>query len=383
MKIVLKLRYGSTLIYFGEGCIARYLSRYIEGGWVAVITGRKSARVSGALDDVGGVLREKGVEYIVIDRVTPNPSIDLADEIAREVWEYGAQAIIAIGGGSVIDVAKFVSVISYCGGRAGDYLYWRRRSCGKRLLIAVNLTHGTGSEIDRYAVLTNTITGEKRGISIVYPDVSFDDPRYTATLPRSQTIYTLLDAFYHVYEASTSLYANMFTYTLSKDASHLIVEYSPKTLDQPNNIGYREKLLYASMIAGIAIDQSGTHLIHALEHALSGLNPGLPHGAGLGIIGPRAIKYIHKAVPEQSALMLKPLNPGIKPLSTYSGEAEETMKRFYSEINFDERLSDYGFDRSDLEKAVELVFNGLKYLLDGSPFNLTREIARDILFSGF
>lgn len=72
------------------------------------------------------------------------------------------------------------------------------------------------------------------------------------------------------------------------------------------------------MIAGIAIDMSSTHIIHALEHVLSGLNHMLLHGCGLAIIGPYFIKYIHKAIPKASAYVLKKIDPSIKPLSEYS-----------------------------------------------------------------
>ncbi len=103
--------------------------------------------------------------------------------------------VIAIGGGSVIDTAKVASVVAASGGRVEDYLYFRMKTKRMIPLIAINLTHGTGTEIDRYAVITIDETRGKRGIGIRYPDISFDDPRYTLTLPENQTLYTSLDAF--------------------------------------------------------------------------------------------------------------------------------------------------------------------------------------------
>lgn len=89
-------------------------------------------------------------------------------------------------------------------------------------LYAVNLIHGTGTEIDRYAILTVNENREKRGISIRYNNVSIDDPRYTLSLPKDQTLYTTLDLFYHSYEAISSIDSAPFSDQLYTQAVDLI-----------------------------------------------------------------------------------------------------------------------------------------------------------------
>jgi len=138
-------------------------------------------------------------------------------------------------------------------------------------------------------------------------------------------------------------------------------------------------LLYASMIAGISIDMSSTHIIHALEHVLSGLNPRLPHGCGLATIGPHLIKYIHKAVPEASACVLKTIDPLIKPLSEYSNYASKAVIKFQERHGFNKKLSDYGFSENDLDDIIKMLFNGLRYLTESTPFNITENIIREVI----
>jgi len=382
VKNAFRLRYYDTTLFFGPGVLREKLRENLGGVRRAlVITSRSAARVSGALGDVTSIMRENGIEYVVYDKVQPNPYASTADEAAKVATENNVDAIIAIGGGSVIDVGKTVSIIAPAGIKASELvLNPASLTSGRRLtLVAVNLTHGTGSEVDRYAVLTIDGTIEKRGIAIRYPDVSFDDPLYTRTLSRDQTIYTSLDAFYHAYESATSSFSNQLTITMSREAVEITSSTLPKVLNDPANMDYRSRLLYASMIAGISIDQSMTHLNHALEHAFSGLHPELPHGAGLAILGPMVVYYTHKASPEASAHVLKPLDPGIKPISGDAERAYRAVKEFQESLGFDKRLSDYKVTRDDVEKALEFTVRMIESRYRSIPFKPSLEILRDII----
>ncbi len=373
------LRYGHTKLYFGIGTIDK-LAKYVKSyNNIAIVTGKRSAKLSGALNDLLKILSDYNISYKIYDIVTPNPWASQADELAKLFIEEKHDAVVAIGGGSVIDAAKVASVIALSGGKAVDYLYRRIKPNKMLPLYAINLTHGTGTEIDRYAVLTVNENKEKRGISIRYNDISIDDPKYTLTLPKNQALYTTLDSFYHSYEAITSIDSMPFSDQLSMHAISLINKWLEKALDRPRDIEARYWLLYASMIAGMAIDMSSTHVIHALEHVLSSLNPKLPHGCGLAIIGPQLIKYIHKAVPEASAYALRIIDPSIKPLSEYSSYASRAVIKFQERHGFDKKLSDYGFSRRDIDDIVKMLFNGLRYLAESTPFNIREDIIREVI----
>lgn len=128
------------------------------------------------------------------------------------------------------------------------------------------------------------------------------------------------------------------------------------------------------MIAGISLDISPAHIVHAIEHALSGINPKLAHGCGLALIGARAIYWIHKSS-ENSAKTLKRLTGrDVKSVE----DAEKTFRDFLMECGFVERLGDY-IGRDDFKEVERIVFEPLKYLLNRVNFEFTKEMLYDIL----
>jgi alcohol dehydrogenase len=373
------LQYYDVKLFFGRK-ILREIKPFIqEYKRFGILTGRSSAKISGAYDDVINLLREFDAEYIVYDKISPNPWVSEAEKAGEMLWREGVEAVIAIGGGSVIDAAKVASVIASGGGGFKD-VFRGHRPRNMMPLIAINLTHGTGTEIDRYAVLTTDDTREKHGLDIRYPTISVDDPIYTISLPKDHTIYTSLDAFYHAYEAATSNYRNIFVETLSREAIFIIRENLPVLLKDLSDIERRAMLLYASMIAGIAIDQSSTHLNHAIEHVLSGLEPRLPHGLGLALTGPRVVYYTHKVRPIESARILRTLDPNIKPLEEDAEKAMRIVKEFQESLGVTQRLEDYGFSENDFKKIYSYLTERLRYLYeDSTPFQISEDIIRDII----
>jgi alcohol dehydrogenase len=382
MPMVFVLRYEQTTLYFGVNGLEKAKSFLAGREKVVIVTGKTSAKVSGALGDVEKVLKEFGVSYVIYDNISPNPWASQVEELAKIIWSEGADAVIAIGGGSPIDAAKVASVIAVSGGTVKDYVRGRKPKRSVPLM-AINLTHGTGTEIDRYAVVTLDEEREKHGLSVKYPDVSIDDPRYTLTLDRRQTVYTSLDAFYHSYESATSTVRNLFIESMAREAVRHIVEALPRAVNDLRNVDLRERLLYASMIAGIAIDAGSTHLNHAIEHALSGLQPKLAHGCGLALLGPRLVYYTHKAVPEASASIIRIIDPTVKPVADDAEKAQKAVERFQKEVGFEERLSDYGFTEKDINTVVEYTMKRLGYMYSATPFTVTEEIIRDIVRSAF
>lgn len=117
-----KLRYEGVLLHFGTGTIEKSKNYLRQFEKVVIVTGRSSAKTSGALDDVERVLKELGVNYVLFNKVSPNPWASQAEELAKVVWEEGADAVIAIGGGSPIDVSKIATIIVANGGKIYDYV---------------------------------------------------------------------------------------------------------------------------------------------------------------------------------------------------------------------------------------------------------------------
>jgi alcohol dehydrogenase class IV len=377
-----KFRYGGVELYFGPGSLVENIANKLQGVRRAlIVTSKSAARVSGALRDVLSALDEVGADYVIYDKVSPNPTTAIADEAARAIVEVGADVVVAIGGGSVIDVAKVASVIAGTGVSSREYVLGKRLGPPSTRLVVVNLTHGTGSEINRFAVLTISGTIEKRGVVARYADVSFDDPTYTLTLSREQSLYTTLDAFYHAYEAATSNRSNLLVSTLAEEVVDIVARYLKRVLEDPGDLEARTMLLYASMLAGVCVDVvGGSHLAHAIEHGLSGLKPELPHGAGLAIVGPYVAYYVHKAAPEKSARILRKLDPSIKPSSEMAEAAMKAIMEFQLSAGFNKRLRDYGIEESDISPVLDFVEKMIREryapLL---PLMPTREILEDII----
>jgi len=197
-------------------------------------------------------------------------------------------------------------------------------------------------------------------------------------------MYTTFDAFYHVYESATGRARNLYIATLAEEAVRKMKDYLKIALEDPRNLEARTNLLYASMLGGIAIDIGGVHIVHSLEHGFSGLIPNLPHGAGLAIVGPYVAYYIHKAVPEESARILRILDPSIKPVSEDAEKAVKIIQEFQRKHGFEQRLSDYGIREVDLEKVVEFVEKTIRERYSVNlPLNIDKstllEIARRAL----
>lgn len=342
---------GGTTLYFGLNSV-RYLSSYIEGyKRIGVIASKTASRKSGALGDVLKVV--EGKEVYVVDGPSPNPSIDEIQSIVDSLEGKNIEALIAIGGGSVIDSSKLVSASLASGVSPKEVIFNKKLKKRHLPLFAVNLTHGTGSEIDSYAVVNLPEEKLKLGLSVMYPTASFDDPRYTLTMPPRQVVCTSIDALYHALESVTTMLTSPYTLLLSEEAARLVFSHLPFAVKELSDVKIRYWLLYASVLGGIAIDHSGVNIVHALEHGLSAINRGLEHGCGLGIIGPELIKLLYRESPHNLYRLLRHLDPGLGPEPQFAERAGEALRAFQEGVGLREKLSDYGFTEESLRQAVE------------------------------
>jgi alcohol dehydrogenase len=374
------IRYGKTVVYFGLEVVKNLENIVQRNSKVFIVTSKSAAKISGALKDVEEILQKLGIFYEIFSDVKPNPYYLIIEQTVESIRKYNPNYVIAIGGGSVIDTAKIASALALCGGNIKDYVFGGKQVCGSIPLIAINLTHGTGSEVNRYAVVTLDEPRTKFGIASehFYPIASFEDPRYTFTLPSNQVLYTAIDAFYHSYESATGRDTSPFVLMLAEEAAKLIAKWLPIAVKDLSNLEARYWLMYASMLAGMAIDSSRAHIIHAIENVLSGINTDLPHGAGLAMLGPSAAIYIHNSVPELSYRILKYLYPSIRPVKDDAEKACKAIDVFQKLVGFNESLSTYGFNEKDSDMVANTVINVLKYSLRLAPFDISAEIIKAI-----
>ncbi|MBP8742669.1 MAG: iron-containing alcohol dehydrogenase [Synergistaceae bacterium] len=383
-----------TIAYLGVGAINKIVE--ILGDLkkkgiskVIVVSGRGSYKKTGAWDVVKKAFNVNKIDYVLYDKVTPNPTVDSVDEATALAREFRAQAVIAIGGGSPIDTGKSVAILmenpKYDARQLYEYKFTPERAAP---IVAINLTHGTGSEVNRFAVVSLPEKDYKPAIAYdcIYPLYAIDDPALMTKLSPEQTKFVSIDAVNHVIEAATSKVASPYTILLAQETIRLVDEWLPKAMQDPDDLEARYYLLYASMIGGIAFDNGMLHLTHALEHPLSGVKPELTHGLGLAMILPAVVEVSYPAVPKIFADILTAIVPGLKGVPEEASKAAAGVEKWLVSMGTKEKLSDEGFKEEDIMHLVNLAQNtpSLGLLLSLAPIEVDdkviEKIYRDSMF---
>ncbi len=379
---------AQSLIYFGCGAVKKMNEIAAELkkqgiSKVLVISTPSAYKKSGAWDTIEKALQDAGLEWLLYSKVTPNPDTDSIDEVTKIGLDFGAGAVIGIGGGSPIDVAKSAAVLIENKGKTAMDLYEWKFIPEKALpIIAINLTHGTGTECDRFAVASILEKQYKPAIACdcIYPKWSIDDPELMLTLPAAQILYTSIDAVNHVIEAATSKVANPFSITTAREVVALNAKYLPLAMKAPNDLTARYNLAYAALLGGISFDNGFLHYTHALEHPLSAMKPKVIHGCGLGVLLPAVLKNIYPACSAVLADILAPIVPGLKGSADEAELVALEVEKWLFKIGADHKLLEEGFTENDIDRLVELVFTtpSLTALLGVAPTNADRVAVEEI-----
>lgn len=351
-----------TIIYFGCGAIQKIndiadqlLARNIKN--VLIVSGRGAYKATGAWDVIKPALDSRGIAFTLFDKVTPNPTTDQIDEAVAAAPN--AQAVIAIGGGSPIDAGKSAAILLANPGNSAQELYEMKFTPVNAVpIVAVNLTHGTGTEADRFAVATILEKEYKPAIAYdcIYPTWSIDDPALMTGLSPKQTRYVSIDAINHCIEAATSKVASALSISLAREVLALVAQYLPIAEKDPSDLEARYYLLYASMLAGVSFDNGLLHYTHALEHPLSGVKPELAHGLGLAMLVPAVVQEIYPAKAVVLADILAPIVPGLKGDPSEAAVAAKGLENWLAASGVPQKLADEGYTEADLDKLVNLAF---------------------------
>lgn len=312
----MKQYYMPTKIISGRNCVVANSHVFkAYGNKAMIVTGRYSAKVNGSYDDVIQALAQEKIEYCLYDKVMSNPTVACAYEGAMMAKDEAVDFIIAIGGGSPIDAAKAMALIATNEVIEADLF---KGTCKNEAmpLIAVPTTAGTGSEATQYAILTNDLLETKSGLAngSIFPKVSFLDASYMMTLPLEITINTSIDALSHAVEGLISIKSSPVSEALATKSIEAIVGVLPALLEakQQDHIGgldfeIREVLLYASMIAGMVIAQTGTTAVHAMGYSLTYFKD-IDHGRANGLLMGHYLKSIEDKAPNTVHKILAPMH---------------------------------------------------------------------------
>ncbi len=363
-----------TRIVFGAGKVGE-LRKYIEGlGKKAmIVTGRRSTKESGLLDRVLQILRSKGIDAVVFDKITPNPVLESVDEGARIARQEKVEFIIGLGGGSAIDSGKAIAVAACSGGSYWDYtrVGGRKRPRCALPIVAIPTTHGTGTEADPFLVITNTKTKEKLGEGfgkLTFPVVSIVDPETMVTLPKDQTAYTSMDAFYHSLEVFLNVNAYPYSDVLALDSMKRVVSNLRVAYENPRDIEARSELAWASTEAGITETLVGVVANHALEHGLSGFNDRVVHGLGLCTLGPHFLEYIFDHAYRRIAIVGREVF-GVQEIDDKRAAALAINKlwEFQEVYGCNMPIRELGIAKEDFQEMAEIVYRMFKGLAEVTP----------------
>ncbi len=373
-----------TAVYFGCGAINKindiakdFKSKGLDK--VIVMSGRNAYKATGAWDVVEKALKANSIEYVNYDGVTPNPTTTAVNEAAKIAKEFGAKAVIAIGGGSPTDAGKSVAILmKYPDKTANDIYEFTFTPQEAAPIVAINLTHGTGTETNRFAVVTIPEKEYKPAIAYdcIYPTYAIDDPALMVKLSPKQTRYVSIDAVNHVVEASTSTVTSPYAVTLAREVVTLVAKYLPKAIENAEDLEARYYLAYAAMLGGVCFDNGLLHYTHALEHPLSAVKPELSHGLGLAMLLPAVVKNIYKAKEETLKYILEPIAGKFNSADEASNGVYEWLKL----VGVPSKLKDEGFTEADIPNLVNLAFTtpSLDGLLAIAPTKATKEAVEEI-----
>ncbi len=373
-----------TSVFFGCGAINKiediakdFKSKGLDK--VIVMSGKNAYKVTGAWAVVEKALQNNGIEYINYDGVTPNPTSTAVNEAAKLAKDFGAKAVIAIGGGSPTDAGKSVAILlKYPDKTANDIYEFTFTPEVAAPIVAINLTHGTGTETNRFAVVTIPEKDYKPAIAYdcIYPTYAIDDPALMVKLSPKQTRFVSIDAVNHVIEAATSTVASPYAITLAREVVTLVSKYLPKAIENPEDLEARYFLAYAAMMGGVCFDNGLLHYTHALEHPLSAVKHDLSHGLGLAMLLPAVVKNIFSAKAETLKYILEPVVGKVET----ADEASKGVYEWLKSVGVPSKLKDEGFTEADVPNLVNLAFTtpSLDGLLAIAPTKATKEAVEEI-----
>lgn len=298
--------HNPTQIIFGKNQLSQLGAQMHKDGIqnCILIAGRGSIRKNGAYDQVIDSLEKAGIKYTEAWGVEANPRLALAREIIAQAKEFGAQAVLAVGGGSVLDTAKAVAVGLYLKDIWNAFI--RKEMIKQALPLYTVLTlSGTGSEMNGNAVITNIDTSQKWSISspFIYPRLSIIDPSFQSTLPFKQTANGAMDAISHILEFYFADEKPIVTLTINEALLRTITDMTDLLQKDPLDYNARANLAWSATLAlnglsGIGM-KGGDWACHGIEHALSALHPEISHGEGLAAIFPAWIEYLSEKEPSR------------------------------------------------------------------------------------
>jgi len=366
---------------FGPGRVAdvpgRLAARGVERALVVTDDGIVAA---GIAPRVEALLRDAGIAVERFTDVKSNPTVDNVDAGAAVLNACGAQALVAVGGGSPIDAAKIIGAVAANGGSAHDLMTGERTIATAGVpLVAVPTTAGSGAESSRVSVLVDRLTGEKKGVfgPGTAPTLTVLDPELMLGMPPWLTAATGMDALSHALEAYLGLSASPFSDALAEESMRLVAGHLERVVADGSDLEARSALTIASALGGLAKEQSGLGILHAVAMPIGYLYD-LHHGYLCAALMPATLDHNQHAVTAKTAWIARTF--GADPALDDAGAAAvagDVIRALNGRIGMDQRLEAAGVRAEDHDRIVDDAMKS--YLLRNNPVPGTPATCREVL----
>ena len=339
-------------INFGIGCLKELPSKIIARNLKKVLIFSDPFMEKPRLV-IEKLLSEQGIKYIHFTDIEPNPSSAIIAKGAKVFADNNIDGIVCLGGGSTMDTAKGVAVVGSNGGKIEDYSGVEKVKKNSVVpIIAIPTTAGTGSEVTRFAVITDSqhfkmiINSHE-----ILPECVLLDPELITTVPAALAASTGADALTHAVEAYLSLTSSPFSDIIAEKAIELIGAYLRLFVANRGNIEAASGMLLGSTLAGIALSLARPGNVHALSHALSGLHE-IPHGIANAVLFPVVLEFNALADNGKYQKIYSLIKPG-KSVADFSCDMlVSEIRKLNQDVGIPQNLSELGITKDHIPALV-------------------------------
>ena len=361
-----------TRVVSGEGAAVQCANEARQlGGTRVLVVSDRGIEAAGLLEPIRKVLDDGGLSHTSVLEISSNPREAEVLAAARAFQEFGADVVLAVGGGSVLDVAKLVRLAATHPGPLAQYDDAIGGSAriveAVPPMIAIPTTAGTGSEVGRSGVVTIEATNAKTVIFApsLLPNVAILDPLMTVTMPAFITAATGMDALAHCIEAYCAIGDHPMADAIALGGVRLCHQSLKTAVEEPTDLRARADMLKAAMMGAVAF-QKGLGACHSLAHPLS-TEFGLHHGLANAICLPAVLDFNRVVIPERIAEIARQLGVRSTDEGTLSFECAGAVRALRRSIGLPSDLRSQGIEEGDLPRLAGLAHKDVCHQLNPRP----------------
>lgn len=307
-----------------------------------------------------------GMEYSIFSEVEPEPSKKTMDRVLEMVRAESYGSVIGLGGGSVLDTAKFAAAAAVCDMSTDEMFDYPENINTSLPTVLMPTTSGTGSEVSPYIVMSDGDRKRFIGRSALYATVAIVDPMLTVSMPPRVTAFTGLDALTHGVEGAIGK-TTPYTLAMASQCAKLVFKYLPRAVENGNDVEARYYMSYAAVLGMLAYTQGGGLYAHSMSYVLTAEKK-LPHGAGCGMALPYTLRYAEAQIGPVLDELRQALDVDDVPAAVL-----ELVKK----VKAPATLEELGFEKDDLKRLADTLVD--VYPRPLNPRQMSREDALEFM----